>query len=142
MSNPNNPNNPDRYPGGDLLDAALSALDQPLPEPRQPKRKDTPAASTASTADTADTQGMEPTPQGGAPSPTLAGLDKTRRPKASTVCEACPNSVWFASPAEVKCYCRVMFLVTWSSREPQQITACDGVFLGQDSQSSQESQDN
>ena len=142
MSNPNNPNNPgnpDRYPGGDLLDAALSALDQPLPEPLQAERKYTPAASTA---DTADTQGMEPTPQGGAPSPTLAGLDKTRRPKASTVCEACPNSVWFASPVEVKCYCRVMFLVTWSSKESQRITACDGLFLGQESQDSRDEQSN
>jgi hypothetical protein len=65
-------------------------------------------------------------------SPTLDALDESRRPKASTVCEHCPNSVWFASPAEVKCYCRVMFLVTWSSKEPNQITHCDGEFLGQE----------
>ena len=58
--------------------------------------------------------------------------EENRRPKASTVCEHCPNSVWFASPAEVKCYCRVMFLVTWSSKEPNQITHCDGEFLGQE----------
>jgi len=25
-----------------------------------------------------------------------------------------------------------MFLVTWSSKEPNQITNCDGIFLGQD----------
>jgi hypothetical protein len=31
---------------------------------------------------------------------------------------------------ELKCYCRVMYLVTWSSKEPQQISACDGMFLG------------
>jgi 3-mercaptopyruvate sulfurtransferase SseA len=65
-------------------------------------------------------------------SPTLGQLDATRRPKANTVCERCPNSVWFASPTEVKCYCRVMFLLTWSSREPQQLTNCDGMFLGQE----------
>jgi len=62
----------------------------------------------------------------------LDALEENRRPKASTVCEHCPNSVWFASPAEVKCYCRVMFLVTWSSKEPNQITHCDGEFLGQE----------
>lgn len=66
------------------------------------------------------------------PSQTLGALDESRHPKAKTVCEACPNSVWFASPAELKCYCRVMFLVTWSSKEPNQLTHCDGQFLGQD----------
>ena len=141
MSNPNNPNNPDRYSGGDLLEAALSALDQSLPEPRQRERKGTPAASTADTH-AMEPKAMEPTLQGGAPSPTLAGLDSTRRPKANTVCEACPNSVWFASPVEVKCYCRVMFLVTWSSKESQRITACDGLFLGQDTPDSQDEQSN
>lgn len=59
-------------------------------------------------------------------SPTLAALEASRRPHPGTVCEVCPNSVWFASPAEVKCYCRVMFLITWSSAEPHQITHCDG----------------
>ena len=64
-------------------------------------------------------------------SPTLAALEASRRPHPGTVCETCPNSVWFASPAEVKCYCRVMFLVTWSSSEPHQITHCDGALPGQ-----------
>lgn len=67
-----------------------------------------------------------------AESRTLAALDSGRRPNPRTVCEACPNSVWFASPVEVRCYCRVMYLVTWSSKDPQQITACDGLYLGQD----------
>ena len=62
----------------------------------------------------------------------LQALDASRRPKARTVCERCPNSVWFSSPTEVKCYCRVMFLVSWSTKEPNQITGCDGMFLGQD----------
>ncbi|MBU9510515.1 conjugal transfer protein TraH, partial [Burkholderia multivorans] len=79
---------------------------------------------------TAPTPAFTPPPSTG--SPTLDALEENRRPKASTVCEHCPNSVWFASPAEVKCYCRVMFLVTWSSKEPNQITHCDGEFLGQE----------
>jgi len=32
----------------------------------------------------------------------------------------------------VKCYCRVMFLITWSTQEPNQMTACDGALLGQE----------
>lgn len=62
-------------------------------------------------------------------SPTLRGLPESRRPKHETACAVCPNSVWFASTAEVKCYCRVMFLVTWSTKEPNEIKACDGMFV-------------
>ena len=112
----------------DELDAALAALDQePLPESTQ---ADAVAVSSAGL----DEQQPEPEHQAQADSasPTLGALDESRRPKASTVCEDCPNSVWFASPVEVKCYCRVMFLVTWSSKEPNQITNCDGLFLGQE----------
>lgn len=65
-------------------------------------------------------------------SPALKSLDQSRRPRPATVCEDCPNSVWFTSPTEVKCYCRVMYLVTWSVKEPNQITACDGMFIERD----------
>ena len=96
-----------------LLQAALATLD-PLPDP--------------------DPTAMESfayaTPPEAAYSLTLAGLDVSRRPLATTACETCPNSMWFASPQEVKCYCRVMFLVTWSSQEPHQITLCDGLAIG------------
>ena len=130
-----NPSHPSRRPGDDLLDAALSALDQPLPESRPPRSKDRlPAASNKQAANKPASKVEQQ--QGDAPSPTLAGLEKIRRPQAGTVCETCPNSVWFASPVEVKCYCRVMYLVTWSSKEALRITACDGVFLGQDSKES------
>ena len=59
-------------------------------------------------------------------SATLRAVEESRRPPQKTVCEDCPNAMWFASPEEVKCYCRVMFLVTWSTTEPNQITSCDG----------------
>lgn len=62
----------------------------------------------------------------------LALLDVTRRPQQRTVCEGCRNSVWFSSPTEVKCYCRVMYLVTWSTKEPNVLTGCDGMFLGEE----------
>jgi len=67
-----------------------------------------------------------------AASPTLAALEASRHPQQKTACETCPNSVWFSSPEEVKCYCRVMYLVAWSSQAPNQITHCDGLYLGQE----------
>ena len=100
----------------ELIDAAMAAFDQePLPTSTE---LDPNSSLTQARSDAA--------------SQTLAALDESRRPKAKTVCEGCPNSVWFASPAEVKCYCRVMFLVTWSNKEPNQLTHCDGEFLGGD----------
>jgi hypothetical protein len=99
----------------DELEAAMAVLDTPLPE------------TTLDIDSSSSSQG-----EGSPASPTLEGLDESRRLKIKTACEACPNSVWFASPDEVKCYCRVMFLITWSNKETNQITACDGMFLGQE----------
>ena len=67
-----------------------------------------------------------------AASPTLAALEASRHPQQKTACETCPNSVWFSSPEEVKCYCRVMYLVAWSSQAPNQITHCDGLYLSRE----------
>lgn len=116
MSNPNEMTD-------DEIAAAMEAFDLPQPEPP------TPQAATATAGTLAPSAPAEPSQSA---SPTLDALDESRRPKVRTVCERCPNSVWFASPAELKCYCRVMFLVTWSSKEPNQLTHCDGEFLGQD----------
>lgn len=104
-----------------LIDAALAVLESAPPTREAAPRERAVSPSPPPTS-------LSPP---SASSPTLDALAASRRPSASTVCEDCPNSVWFASPTELKCYCRVMFLVTWSSREPSQITHCDGVFLGQ-----------
>jgi len=63
---------------------------------------------------------------------TLAGLDETRLPKPEIACGTCPNSVWFATPNDLHCYCRVMFVHTWTAKKPGEIVSCDGMFLGQD----------
>lgn len=60
-------------------------------------------------------------------SPTLENIPKDRRPNPSTVCEVCPASMWFATPTEVKCYCKEMYLITWSTSEPGPLTSCDGM---------------
>ncbi len=62
-------------------------------------------------------------------SPTVAALEPKRRPEPKPVCEACPHSMWFASAAHLKCYCRVMHVVTWNSEEPAPILSCDGILL-------------
>lgn len=67
--------------------------------------------------------------EGVAQSPTLSALDKARQPKITTACETCPNAIWFSSPEEVKCYCRIMHMITWSGKDSNLITMCDGKFL-------------
>jgi hypothetical protein len=62
----------------------------------------------------------------------LQELEEGRRPKAVTECETCPHSLWFATPKEVKCYCRAMYLVVWSTKDPMEITHCDGPAIGQE----------
>lgn len=62
-------------------------------------------------------------------SPTLTALEKARQPKIKTACETCPNSMWFSSPEEVKCYCRIMHMISWSGKDSNLITMCDGKFL-------------
>ena len=59
-------------------------------------------------------------------SPTLQQLDEKRRPQPEAVCATCQQSLWFITKNQVKCYCRAMFAVTWSTEEPIAITACDG----------------
>lgn len=91
-----------------------------------------------SAAEEVDQENMEPAvPQlfqapEGSISPTLEALELNRRPRVPTVCETCTNSVWFSSPEEVKCYCRVMYLIVWESSKPNVITGCDGMFIQQE----------
>jgi hypothetical protein len=39
-------------------------------------------------------------------------------------------SLWFASADHLRCFCRLMHVVTWNSEEPSSpIAACDGILL-------------
>jgi hypothetical protein len=63
-------------------------------------------------------------------SPTVAGLAPGRRPKPSPICATCPHSLWFASAEHLRCFCRLMHVVTWNSEEPNSpIAECDGILL-------------
>ena len=66
------------------------------------------------------------------PSPVWEKLAPSRRPPIENACVTCPNSVWYTSPAEVKVYCRVMYLHSWTTKENNNITDCDGIYLGQE----------
>ena len=57
---------------------------------------------------------------------TLLTLPSSRRPRDAIACTACPNSLWFTTDTDVKCYCRLMYLLTWTSQEPLDILQCDG----------------
>ena len=60
---------------------------------------------------------------------TLSSIDPGRRPNPSTVCEVCPAGVWMAAPREVKCYCRILYMFTWKTTEPTELTHCDGLAI-------------
>lgn len=57
---------------------------------------------------------------------TVAGLEASRRPAPEVVCSRCPNSMWYHTSQDVNCYCKAMYVLTWTSRSPQVIQACDG----------------
>ena len=142
MHDPNEPTQDENDEAMALL-MQLQDEEPPLmPEPEMQEGEDELAQAMALLQEQASTEGqMVPVQQDEAPnqfqnedivSPTLRDLDASRRPSQKTVCEQCPNSVWFASPEEVKCYCRVMFLTSWSTKQPNILISCDGIYLGQE----------
>src|SRR5262245_9267412 len=65
-------------------------------------------------------------------SPTIAGLEPQRRPNPLPICATCPHSLWFASAAHLRCFCRLMHVVTWEQDDPSSsIVACDGIVLSE-----------
>ena len=70
-------------------------------------------------------------------SKTLASLEATRRPKKPTTCEHCHAAIWFSSPEELKCWCRLMSGIVWTTKEPTELTSCDGVEIAQQQQQNQ-----
>ena len=115
----------------DQIDAVLTMLDEKQEKKEQQESFPVGEGVSVNPAEPVYTGGAEEALQAEeVTSPTLAALDRNRRPTVRTACEHCPNSMWFATPAETKCYCRAMYLVVWSSKEPSQITHCDGPFLG------------
>lgn len=55
--------------------------------------------------------------------PVVRGLSPKQRP--STVCTTCPQSLWFVSAVELRCFCRSMNVIVWSPAEPNALVDCD-----------------
>ena len=60
--------------------------------------------------------------------PVVQGLSPVQRP--STVCISCPQSLWFTSAVDLRCYCRLMNLLVWSRAEPNALLDCDQLHSG------------
>ncbi len=58
--------------------------------------------------------------------PVLMRLPAARRPPEKTACSTCPSAMWIAGERDVKAYCHVMKLVSWSNEMQEDLTACDG----------------
>jgi hypothetical protein len=55
--------------------------------------------------------------------PVVQALLPAHRP--STVCATCPDSLWLKSATELRCYCRPMHLIVYSTAEPTELLDCD-----------------
>lgn len=67
--------------------------------------------------------------------PLILGLpNDLRRSLQKVACAHCPTSLWFQMPNEVKCFCREMHLLTWTTSEPIPILNCDGLLEPQPKQ--------
>ena len=48
------------------------------------------------------------------------------RPKKSVACMNCPLAVWMLRDQKtLECYCRTLYVVTWETSKPGNITMCD-----------------
>lgn len=104
----------------DALSEAIEHMDMDEPPEEMPMNPEAPSAEDLIPREEAIT------------SPTLLRLDETRRPRPDIKCAVCPNAVWFATDREVKCYCRIMYLLTWQTSEKTDIVLCDGTMIGSD----------
>lgn len=51
--------------------------------------------------------------------------DTIEQPEQNIACANCPSANWFNTPTKLSCYCRVMFMITWSTDIKGDIVACD-----------------
>ena len=57
---------------------------------------------------------------------TLSRLPPARLPEP-TSCKNCHASLWHATAEDVRCFCRAMRLISYSSASPELLTDCDGL---------------
>lgn len=62
-------------------------------------------------------------------SPVLKNLQAgqaSNPPPESTACRSCPASLWMLSGHELRNFCRVLHVMTWSDEEETAPDQCDG----------------
>ncbi len=64
--------------------------------------------------------------------PVVQALSVEQRPP--TVCVGCPQSLWFKTASDLRCYCRPMHLIVWSRDEPNSLTDCDQLHSPEETQ--------
>lgn len=58
-------------------------------------------------------------------------LTEEKLPKKETLCEYCPNSLWFMTQSELKCFCTSMHSISCSKESGDNpIISCDRQVLG------------
>ena len=57
-------------------------------------------------------------------------LPEEKLPQKETLCEYCPNSLWFMTQNELKCFCTSMNSISYSRESEEPIISCDGQTLG------------
>jgi len=65
--------------------------------------------------------------------PVVLSLAETDRPQAQLICQHCPGACFFTTHNALKCFCKHMNTISWTTYEPIPITRCtaQGVFVAQ-----------
>lgn len=57
---------------------------------------------------------------------TVSSLEDSAKPQQEVVCITCTSAMWFKIPSELRCFCYRMRMLSWQSRKPFPVIACDG----------------
>lgn len=61
------------------------------------------------------------------PTPLIKHLPEPYRPNPSTSCETCPSAIFFQTlDGSTKCHCSTLNVISWSDKETNPVTECDG----------------
>ena len=58
---------------------------------------------------------------------TLQQLPPELHPAEPTACQTCNAALWHATAKELRCFCRAMRVLVWTTKEPETLTLCDGL---------------
>lgn len=65
--------------------------------------------------------------------PVVLSLAETDRPQVQLICQHCPGACFFTTHNALKCFCKHMNTLSWTTSDPIPITRCtaQGVFVAQ-----------